>query len=161
MNRLLYFYVLLFFTACQTNPESKERITSNHQAYARYGEEISDQGALLPAAFLVEMDGKTQVNTKIKGTITECCQAKGCWMKVDLENGEEMMVKFKDYGFFVPITSAGKTVVMEGNAFVDTVSVEDQRHYAMDAGESAEAIAAITQPRYALGFEASGVLIEE
>ena len=52
-----------------------------------------------------------------RGTVTEVCKAKGCWMKVALENGEETMVKFKDYGFFVPKDMAGKEVVINGHRF--------------------------------------------
>lgn len=36
---------------------------------------------------------------KITGKVVEVCQEKGCWMKVQKQNGETLMVKFKDYGF--------------------------------------------------------------
>lgn len=99
------------------------------------------------------------VNTQIKGTITDVCQVKGCWMKVNLADEKEVFVKFKDYGFFVPTDSAGKEVAMNGQAFVEEISVEDQRHYAMDKGATEEAIAKITQPKKTLRFEADGVRI--
>lgn len=99
------------------------------------------------------------LDTQIKGTISQVCQAKGCWMKVNLADEKEVFVKFKDYGFFVPTDAAGKDVVMNGQAFIEEMSVEDQRHYALDKGATQEEVAKITQPKRTLRFEANGVLI--
>lgn len=99
--------------------------------------------------------------TQLSGKITEVCQAKGCWMKVDLSNGQEVFVKFKDYGFFVPLDSSDKAVVMNGKAFIEEMSVEEQKHYAEDEGVAKEEINKITQAKKTLRFEADGVLINQ
>ncbi|MDT0608197.1 DUF4920 domain-containing protein [Croceitalea rosinachiae] len=101
------------------------------------------------------------ISTQIRGEIAEVCQAKGCWMKVDLDNGDQVFVKFKDYDFFVPKDAAQKDVVMNGKAFIEEMSVDEQKHYAEDKGATKEAIAKITKPRKTLRFEADGVLIEK
>lgn len=131
------------------------------QEPAHFGEEISEKGALLPADFLKTMDGKTETETKVKAKITNVCQMKGCWMTLDMGNGKEVMVRFKDYGFFVPKDAAGKTAVVKGKAFIDNISVETLRHYAEDAGKSKEEINAITEPEQRLSFTADGVIIQE
>lgn len=95
------------------------------------------------------------------GVVKEVCQAKGCWMKVVLDDGAEAMVRFKDYGFFMPKDSAGKEVIVNGSAFIEEMSVEDQRHYAEDAGKSEAEIAVITEAKRTLGFVADGVLLKE
>ena len=87
--------------------------------------------------------------------------AKGCWMKLKLGNGKESMVKFKDYGFFVPQELVGKEVVVNGLAYVEEMSVGDQRHYARDAGKSEEEVAAIIMVEKKYAFEADGVLIKK
>lgn len=99
------------------------------------------------------------LNVQVKGTITEVCQAKGCWMKVNLSDSEEIFVRFKNYGFFVPTDAAGKNVIMNGLAFVEEMSVADQRHYAEDKGATKEEVAKITEPKRTLRFEADGVRI--
>ncbi|UII75116.1 DUF4920 domain-containing protein [Flagellimonas sp. HMM57] len=104
---------------------------------------------------------KDTIATQISGTIVEVCKSKGCWMKVDTGNKEQVFVKFKDYGFFVPTDSENGKVVMNGVAFVEEVSVDEQRHYAEDAGKSKEEVAKITKPKRTLRFEASGVQIEK
>jgi hypothetical protein len=51
---------------------------------------------------------------KITGKVVEVCQEKGCWMKIEKADGEKMMVKFKDYGFFMPKNIQGREVVLDG-----------------------------------------------
>ena len=101
------------------------------------------------------------ISMQLKGKIVEVCQAKGCWMKVDLEDGNQVFVRFKDYGFFVPKDVAERTTVLNGVAFLEEMSVEDQRHYAEDKGASEAEIEKITAPKKTLRFEADGVLINE
>ncbi|MFD2828737.1 DUF4920 domain-containing protein [Leeuwenhoekiella polynyae] len=101
------------------------------------------------------------VNVTFEGSVEEVCQAKGCWMTVDVGAADPVMVKFKDYGFFVPKDLIEKKVVVHGEAFISETSVEEQQHYAEDGGKSEAEIAAITLPKKTLGFTASGVKIEE
>ena len=46
-------------------------------------------------------------------------------------------------------------------AFIDEMSVEDQQHFAEDGGESAEAIAKITEPKKTYSVIADGVILKE
>ena len=136
-----------------------ETIASN---YDFYGEKITDKDVLSAEEMMVKYNslkpGDT-IDVKFKAKVNEVCQAKGCWMKLDLENGNQVMVKFKDYGFFMPKNIAGEEVIINGKAFVNEVPVEELRHYAEDAGKSAEEIAAITESKKTYSFEADGVLL--
>jgi hypothetical protein len=81
-------------------------------------------------------------------------------MTVKMPDGGNMMVRFLDYGFFVPTEGLeGKKAVMKGMASKETVDVATLRHYAEDAGKSKEEIAKITEPETNLMFLADGVLI--
>lgn len=131
------------------------------QKAENFGAKINEKGALQPAEFVQEMDGKIEQEIKFTAKVNEVCQMKGCWMTLDLENGEEVMVRFKDYAFFVPKDAGGKTAVVEGRAYFDEVSVENLRHYAEDAGKSQEEINAITKPEMRLSFVADGVILKE
>lgn len=124
-----------------------------------FGDKIKADGAVDASAFLKAMEGQDSMEVKIKAPIVEVCQKKGCWMNIDLGDGKTMMVRFKDYGFFVPKDASGRTAVMQGKAFKEVLSVEMLRHYAEDGGKSKEEIEKITQPETRLSFEASGVLI--
>lgn len=125
-----------------------------------FGEEFEVSGkASKTSTPFDQISGKDSLQTQIVGEIKEVCQSKGCWMKVQLESNDEVFVRFKDYGFFVPKDAAGKKVVMNGAAFFEEMSVEDQRHYAEDEGASEDELAQITAPKKTLRFEADGVLI--
>ncbi|WP_081485488.1 DUF4920 domain-containing protein [Bernardetia litoralis] len=97
---------------------------------------------------------------KVIGKIGECCQKKGCWMKVPISETEEMLVRFKDYGFFVPMDSEGKEIVMEGKVKKEIIPVAQLRHYAEDAGKSKEEIEKITEDEVKISFMATGVVIK-
>jgi hypothetical protein len=124
-----------------------------------YGAKIDANNAIEASALVKTMGNKDSLAVKVKGKVINVCQRKGCWMNVSIDNGKEMMVRFKDYGFFVPKNCAGKTVVMEGVAFKTETPVEELRHYAEDAGKSKEEIEKINEPKKNTSFEASGVLI--
>jgi len=137
-----------------------ETIASNYQSF---GEQIDDQNVLTMEE-MVEKYGNLKigdtVNVKFSSKVNSVCQAKGCWMRLDLGDSESF-VKFKDYGFFMPKDIAGQEVIVEGMAFVEETSVDDLKHFAMDAGKSQEEIDAITEPELTFSFISSGVLLPE
>lgn len=125
-----------------------------------FGEEFEITETITPADVPGLMNDSSTNEFIVEGTIQECCQKKGCWMKVDMGDGESMRVSFKDYEFFVPLDAAGKTMTMKGIAMYDTISVDYLKHLAEDANATQEEIDAITEPELALTFEATGVLIK-
>ena len=159
MKKGLLFLALAGFVACNNQPAQETEVETD--ALEVYGDStMTPDGAISGAELLALLGTQDSVQAKVEGNITECCQKKGCWMKVDLGEGKTMHVTFKDYGFFVPLNSGGRNSVLEGVARVDTLSVEWLRHEAEDANKSAEEIAAITEPQVTLTFEATGVVLK-
>lgn len=127
-----------------------------------YGEKVSTEGAVDINDVVKKLNGGSEFpEVKIKAKITEVCPKKGCWLKLELENGETAMVKMKDYGFFLPLAAKGKTVVIDGEVKLKTTSVAELKHYAEDANKPKEEIEKITQPEKKPAFEAEGVIIYE
>ncbi|HFC00716.1 MAG TPA: DUF4920 domain-containing protein [Phaeodactylibacter sp.] len=160
-NVLLIFIATLFFTACNNSITANDKKESQSVGTTNesYGAKITPDNALTFDAMLEKMDNLDSMQTKVTGTVESVCQKKGCWVNIVSEDGREMFVKFKDYGFFLPKDCGGRKVVMEGEAFREKTSVEELRHYAEDGGASKEEIAAITEPKEELKFIASGVLL--
>lgn len=169
MKRFFLFLLMtsLMFSCkneAKTSEENSEIAQTQSNTYSSFGKEINDAKALSVdkvAEQYKSMKVGDSINTKMIAKVDEVCQAKGCWMKLNLENGEQVMVKFKDYGFFMPKDIAGREVVINGKAFVNEVPVDEQRHYAEDAGKSAEEVAKITEPKKTFSFLADGVLLKE
>jgi hypothetical protein len=164
INILLAFFLgILLVSAQETQPDSSA-IPVEPTNLPSFGMQI-DATNLLSSSEMSEKYAKMKVTdtvqTKFVAKVAEVCQSKGCWMRLELENGEETMVRFKDYGFFMPKDIKGKEVIVNGLAFVEEMSVKDQKHYAEDGGKSKEEIAKITTTKKTLGFEADGVLLKE
>ena len=102
-----------------------------------------------------------QDDTKLEGQILSTCPMKGCWMKMSVER-DTILVRFKDYGFFVPKSGAeGKSAIINGKLSVDTLSVAQLRHYAEDAGKSKDEVSKIVKPEITISFLADGVVIDK
>ena len=133
--------------------------------YESFGAEISPEGALTADEMLAKYETMAvgdSVEIAFKGKVNSVCQAKGCWMKLDLGKPEaESFVRFKDYKFFVPMDASGSDAIIKGYAFKDETSVEELKHYAKDAGKSEEEIAKITEPKIEYTFLADGVLMKK
>ncbi|MCA0133712.1 DUF4920 domain-containing protein [Winogradskyella alexanderae] len=167
MKKLIWVFVLsIAVISCknETKTAAAEVETQTKElAYASFGMEINDNDALTTDRMMEHYKGLKAgdtVNAKMKGKIVEVCSKKGCWMTLDAGNDETIMVKFKDYGFFMPLNAEGD-VVINGKAYVAETSVDELRHYAEDAGKSKEEIEAITAPKFEYHFLADGVLLQQ
>ena len=166
MKNAIQLYVVLFCiaTACKTEKiDTNENNTTIAENYNSFGDSINDATLMTSKEMLTKFESMNvgdTINAKFKSTIKEVCSKKGCWMKLPLDSEKETMVRFKDYGFFMPLDSAEKEVIVAGKAFVKETSVEELRHYAEDAGKSEEEIASITVSRREFAFEANGVLMK-
>ena len=125
------------------------------EVFVGYGEDINTD-----VKFYDAIDNNLDI-TNVSGEILDVCPKKGCWMNVKV-NTDTVFVKFKDYGFFVPKTGIqGKKVLMSGEIFKDTISVERLKHYAEDAKKSKTEIDLITKPEYKINMIANAVAIRE
>ena len=170
MKKIAYLLCIpLLMFACKSETKSEnnkdlvEETVKEQVAYASFGNKISDENVLAKSEIIETYKNLKVGDTafvKFTASVNEVCQAKGCWMRLDLGD-DEAMVRFKDYGFFMPKNIADKEVIVNGKAYISEMSVEEQRHYAEDAGKSEEEIAAITEIETTLSFEADGVLVSE
>ena len=155
---------LLFAVACKEGKEKVEDVKKKVAEYASYGEKITNENVIskeLAAQKFDDLKEGDTINLKFASNINEVCKAKGCWMKLDLGNNKESMVRFKDYGFFVPLDADNKEVIVNGKAYVTKISIDELKHYAKDGGKTDEEIAAITEPEFTYAFEADGVLMKK
>lgn len=139
-------------------------IIANAQKPTYYGNEFDAKNAISisEAITTIEKAEQASINeTKIKGTIINTCAKKGCWMNITDDNGNQVRVTFKDYGFFVPTSGVeNATVTVIGTLKKETTDIATLKHFAEDAGKTPEEIALIKEPKTEYTFEATGVLIQ-
>ncbi|HKP31943.1 MAG TPA: DUF4920 domain-containing protein [Chitinophagaceae bacterium] len=124
-----------------------------------YGAGATSENAIALSEASSQTKGDEKFTGKVKAKVLSVCQEKGCWMTVEQENGEPVMVKFKDYGFFMPKDIVGKEVILDGEASVKETYVKQLKHYAQDAGKSKDEIKKIKKPKKEMVFVAKGVLV--
>ena len=162
MSRI-YFLVfsLILFWNCKDNKPQRLPLKIESTTYLSYGAQFDVSEVYKSEEFTNIMVGLTDtIQVTMRGMVSDVCSKKGCWMTLPLSNGEELMVRFKDYGFFVPTDASGE-VIVNGLAYVSETSVSDLRHYAEDAGASSAEIEAIIAPKITYSFMADGVLLAE
>ena len=151
-----------FTVSAQTTKTKKTAVNMND--YAVFGEKFTPTKVLSEKEMLKKYKTLKKGDTivvKYKSVIKDVCKKKGCWMNMDLSNDTNSFVRFKDYGFFVPLNADGSEAIVNGKAFIDVVTVEELRHYAKDAKKSQEEINKITKPKVTFAFQATGVLIKK
>ena len=124
-----------------------------------FGEKI-EEGSIIENSKIQNLFlAKEKFNAKLKAKVTDVCQMKGCWMKLEIGDEKDIMVNFKDYSFFVPKNIIGKKVVVSGEAFKRNISVDELKHYARDRGENESAISLIVEPKEIYSLTAKGVIL--
>ena len=96
-----------------------------------HGEPIAVEEALPLATVIANPDAYAGKKVIVDGKVRRACESKGCWLELapTAEKGTQgCRVTFKDYGFFVPLDSAGATARVEGVISVREVPPEEVAH---------------------------------
>jgi len=163
MKYLSLILVILIATACGNAPQQASHTKTEQTAAStgNFGNKFLTENAI-PAVEVPTMftDADTSEIT-ISGNIAASCKHSGCWMDLDMGNGEFVHVTFQEESFTVPLDASGKNAIAQGIAIRELIPVETLKNYAREEGKSDEEVAAIIEPVYAYEFIATGVLIEE
>ena len=171
MKNLSFILFAMFLLASCADPKANQDAAGDTQAVEgqeaaaeTFGETITADGAISLAELPAKLAEADSVEVKLIGKVSSVCQVKGCWMEMeshDDSEAESIFVRFKDYGFFMPLDLGGSEVVIRGKAFRSVTTVDELKHYAEDEGLPQEEIDAITEPKEELKFEADGVIVTE
>lgn len=165
MKRLLFLFAIAISTLTFAQEAKKKVGPPEGKALVGdvYGAGVTAQAekkAISPAKLDKKLKKSKKVeNVAVKGTVTDVCEKKGCWITIKTDNDEQFFVKMKDYAFFVPTALKGKTVVLEGNAENKITSIDELKHYAEDAKKPQAEIDAITKPKEEIRFMANGIKV--
>ena len=116
---------------------------------------------LTGAEVLKQLETSDSIWVTFQAPIQAVCQTKGCWMEVQLDSATTALVRFKDYGFFMPMDASGELATIAGAVTKKELSVEWLQEQARDANEPDSVVAAITQPEIRLTVMASGVALPQ
>lgn len=164
MNKLFFIAGLLFLTtACSSTSDVAKKEEGSEKLGKSYGPvKVDVNKAISVEEMLADFDGKTErTEYTFEAELVEVCSKAGCWVNIDKGDGDVFMVKFKDHFTIPPATEVGTGAYLHGYAYMDTIPVDELRHYAEDAGKSEGEIMSITEPKYNLNFEADGITLKK
>lgn len=121
-----------------------------------YGKEINSKNATPIDSVIKNFSQYKGKNVVMEATVDKVCEKKGCWMTLQGAD-KTFRVRFKDYGFFVPVTLVGKKVWVSGEVLKKEVSIAQTKHYFKDAGASKEKINAVKNSTFEYWVMADGV----
>ena len=162
--QVIPFLMILFLSFNANSQELSKKKSIDTNDYALFGEKFSSTKVYSNKQMLKKYESLKKGDTikvQFKSVIKEVCKKKGCWMSMELADSDESFVRFKDYGFFVPLNADKQDAIVNGIAYIDVVLVDELRHYAKDAKKSQEEINKITKPKITYAFQATGVLIKK
>lgn len=157
MKYLSIALTLLVAVSCGQKPENSKQTPVINVSDLRFGEDFSHVGAISTAKLVTEIPADSDVQTVVTGEVVEVCPKAGCWMRVAIEGSSETVLVNTNHDFELPRDLAGKRVVISGVAYQKLITVDEQKHYAVDAGATPEQIAAITADKQGIMIEAKGV----
>lgn len=148
IRKLCCALVVLSLAACSREPEIAEPSTTTKPVASAAVAGRKTFGAALgasPRAELVEVlkspDKFADRSVTVEGQVRSACTRKGCWM--ELAQGPEATspgcrVTFKDYGFFVPVDSAGSRARVEAKVETKVVKPSMVSHLEEEGAKFAE-----------------------
>lgn len=85
------------------------------------------------AALLGSPDEYVDTSVRVEARISQVCQKKGCFM-IATTGDQAVRISFRDYSFFVPTDTDGKTVTVTGTFIERQLSEKQAAHFREDAG---------------------------
>jgi hypothetical protein len=123
---------LLLWTWLQVLTPGCQTATSGPAPQARsYGAPLTAAASDDLGKVLASPEGFTDRRITVEGQVRKACTNRGCWMELApsaAEGTPGCRVTFKDYGFFVPTSSAGSRARVQGTVEVATVPAARVRH---------------------------------
>lgn len=105
--------------------ETTDETPDSEEPFELFGAKLGDSEEVEFEALIENPTAYRGKKVITSGVVRQNCQKKGCWMDVrpaDDRAATSLTVRFKDYGFFVPLNSRGARVRMEGITKVVTMT---------------------------------------
>lgn len=161
-NISLVLSLVISISVCSFTSAQESDSAETRTGWVQIGENFNPDHSLSSEAatrIYQSLNTADTVALNFKGKVASVCKVKGCWMELELQDGQNAKITFKDYGFFVPTDLVGKEVLVNGQATISEVDEKTRKHYAEDAGLSEREINNITGSAKTYSMVASGVII--
>ncbi len=121
-------------------PSQEELALNKGNPVGSYGAALADDAILSIADVLASTPANEGETVLVKGTVTDVCPKRGCWIEVADASGEQIRVKVNDGEIVFPISAKDHPVTVQGT--VDKIELDHQQainwmaHLAEEKGEA-------------------------
>jgi hypothetical protein len=141
MKFILPAFVTLFITtSLVAEPLRLSEPVATNATSETFGIVLNTDLPMVSLSTLAE-DSKEYVGKsfQLKTKISKVCQKKGCFF-IAQQNEHIIRVSFKDYSFFVPTDSSGKTVILAGQLIQKEMTQKQAEHFNADLQSNSDSI---------------------
>lgn len=138
MLRLIAVLSVLLLSACVSRQDRAVPLSAATAGWDAFGAELAGADPVAVEAVLADPENFAGQRVLLDGVVESVCKQKGCWMTL-AAGGRSVRVRFKDYGFFVPLDCEGRRVLAGGEFSLKKLDADETRHYLEDAGKHEEA----------------------
>jgi hypothetical protein len=114
MKNLLVISSMMLFWACNQDPRAELSNTGS------FGAIIENTASEDVTSLIQKLQNNQQLNVTVKGAIADFCKGEGCWLTLENNNGEPLLVEVKNNAFVLPYHIDGKTATVQGVALMDS-----------------------------------------
>ena len=129
-----------------------------------YGEELSLSEVTPIENILADPTAYVGKKVRIAGQITDVCPMKGCWIEIETEDGQALIVKVNDDEIVFKPESKGKSAIAEGEVYSIEMDEEQavayMEHLAEEKGEAFDP-STVEGPMTVYQIKGAGALVEE
>jgi len=160
MKRYPIYVILALLVGCAADDHNPDTIIIE-DGMNYYGKKIDERKAVRLPEFDVLAGNTDTLYVKLKAGISEVSLEDGSWFRINLHNGQRMLVKFEGDAFQIPADAGGKHVLIEGKTYLQTLSEDAMKKLAKEAGELQWIIDTISGAHIQRTFIATSVVITE
>nr|WP_294900847.1 DUF4920 domain-containing protein [uncultured Pedobacter sp.] len=159
MKKLLIYFLLPLIMAfgCQNGNKIKLRAPQAIKGVL-IGDSVLDNNIKDSESVLAIIVPDNTTKVKLRGVVKKVSK-KGNWLQMTANNKKEILVNFGDKAIFFPQSMTGKEVVLDGQAKLETLSVEQQKSFAIENEIAPKQSSSIKGFKEVVLFEAKGVVI--
>lgn len=159
MKKYIAFYLMALSLSlgCQNNHRIKLRVPQNLQGLV-IGDSVLDNNIKSPQELIQLVVRDNETKFRVCGIVKSVGKT-GVWLTLNSNSNKEIMATFADPNLVLPKLMIGKEVVLDGEAELKTLSVAQQKAFALENQTSPEEILRIKKEKEIVSFEAKGLVV--
>lgn len=159
MKKIYTFCLLTLWVAagCGYSPKTKLRGAQTIKGTV-YGDSVLDNNIQDLESMFALLQNANSTKIKLKATVNSV-NKDGCGILLKCNGNDDVRVAFADNSFNVPTTIIGKEVIIDGEAKVEELSVQNQKQFALNEGKNQESIDEITTVKKIVALTAKGLVV--